>query len=161
MSHTVPSGCTHCDGQLQRVLYKRVHHFYCAACGMVYYAISGQVGEARGRIPSRLLAAMPEDAGRHGYAPPTQQQIKDRMRVRRGTARGALLALSALLAAVLLSGCAVVDYSGYPPGTVVDTSKRSVTVRLDGTGKTVTHKTSKKVARRCRKADPPRWPDCT
>jgi hypothetical protein len=108
MSHTVPSGCTHC-----------------------------------------------------GLEPPTDEQIKERMRARRGTARGTLLALSALLAAVLLSGCAVVDYSGYPPGTVVDTTKRSVTVSLDGTGKTITHKTSKKVARRCRKADPPRWPDCT
>lgn len=78
--------------------------------------------------------------------------------------RVARAAVAAILAAVALSGCGVgwvADWSDSPPGTVVDTAKRSVTVRLDSTGETVTHRTSKDVARRCRRADPPRWPDCT
>lgn len=44
------------DGSaLQDVLYRQVHHFRCPRCRIVYYKISGQVGDARGRIPARQL----------------------------------------------------------------------------------------------------------
>ena len=72
--------------------------------------------------------------------------------------------MKALLVSVTLilslAACGGGIKSADTPGTVVDTAKRSVTVKLDS-GKTVTYATSKKEARRCRKAPPPRrWPNC-
>lgn len=73
--------------------------------------------------------------------------------------------MKALLVSVTLilslAACGGGVESTAPPGTVVDTAKRSVTVKLDS-GQTVTYSTSKKVARRCRKAEPKpaRWPNC-
>jgi hypothetical protein len=62
-----------------------------------------------------------------------------------------------VLAVLVTAGCA--DFSRTPPGTVVETSRRAVTVKNDGTGVLVTYDTSKAVARRCHYH--PRWPDCT
>lgn len=51
------------DGRkLQRVLYRRVHHFRCPSCGMVFDSVSGLVGEARGRISSRNLKFLDQPA---------------------------------------------------------------------------------------------------
>jgi ABC-type Fe3+-hydroxamate transport system substrate-binding protein len=70
------------------------------------------------------------------------------------------ITVSALGLALTLVACGSGDTPS-DPGNVVDTAKRSVTVKLDS-GTTVTYPTSKKVARRCRKAEPKpaRWPDC-
>ncbi|TMR18534.1 hypothetical protein ETD86_21530 [Nonomuraea turkmeniaca] len=61
-----------------------------------------------------------------------------------------------LLAAPLLVACA--DHGSTPAGTVVDRSRRSVSVREDAGGRVVEHTTSKNVSRRCSVGE--RWPDC-
>lgn len=60
--------------------------------------------------------------------------------------------------AFVLVGCA--DYSDAKPGKVVDWGKRYVVVVQDADQQRVTIQTSKAVARRCRKAEIKRWPDC-
>lgn len=60
--------------------------------------------------------------------------------------------------AFVLVGCA--DYSDTKPGTVVDWGKRYVVVVQDADQQRVTIQTSKAAARRCRKAEIKRWPDC-
>jgi hypothetical protein len=62
-----------------------------------------------------------------------------------------------VLVVPLLVGCGS-DYSGSPPGTVIDRGKRYVVVREDFSGKQVRHSTSKAVSRRCQVDK--RWPDC-
>ena len=68
-----------------------------------------------------------------------------------------LAALAALATVLLAVACA--SYGATPPGVVVDTGRRWVEVREDGSGLTVRHDTDKQTPRRCDRGD--RWPECS